>query len=49
MTPTLAVQLYTLREFTKTPTDIASTLARVAKLGYRAVQASALGRSSRRS
>lgn len=39
----LAVQLYTLREYCKTPVDIAATLARVAKLGYRAVQASALG------
>ena len=39
----IAVQLYTLREFCKTPADIAKTLARVASLGYRAVQASALG------
>jgi sugar phosphate isomerase/epimerase len=39
----LAVQLYTLREFTKTPSDIAKTLNRVKKLGYDAVQASALG------
>ncbi len=39
----LAVQMYTLREFTKTPADIAQTLARVKKLGYDAVQLSALG------
>jgi sugar phosphate isomerase/epimerase len=39
----LAAQLYTLREFTKTPADIAKTLARVKKLGYDAVQCSALG------
>jgi sugar phosphate isomerase/epimerase len=35
--------MYTLREFTKTPADIATTLARVKKLGYDAVQLSALG------
>ena len=39
----LAAQLYTLRDFTKTPTDIARTLSRVKEIGYDAVQASALG------
>src|SRR5688572_32942725 len=39
----LAAQLFTLREYTQTPTDIAKTLARVKKLGYDAVQLSALG------
>lgn len=39
----IAVQLYTLREFTKTPADIAKTLARVKKMGYNGVQCSALG------
>jgi sugar phosphate isomerase/epimerase len=39
----IAVQLYTLRDFTKTPADIARTFARVKKLGYDAVQCSALG------
>ena len=39
----LAAQLYTLREYTKTPADIAKTFARVRKIGYEAVQASALG------
>jgi sugar phosphate isomerase/epimerase len=39
----VAVQLYTLRDFTQTPADIATTLKRVRKLGYQAVQASALG------
>jgi sugar phosphate isomerase/epimerase len=39
----VAAQMYTLREFTKTPEDIARTLPRVAALGYRAVQLSALG------
>jgi sugar phosphate isomerase/epimerase len=40
----IAAQLYTLREFTKTPADIASTLKRVRKIGYEAVQLSALGK-----
>ncbi len=39
----LAAQMYTLREFTKTPSDIAATLAKVKKIGYGAVQLSALG------
>ena len=39
----LAVQLYTLREYTKTPRDIAATCKKVAEQGWRAVQASALG------
>lgn len=39
----IAAQLYTLRDFLKTPADIAQTLSKVAALGYRAVQLSALG------
>jgi sugar phosphate isomerase/epimerase len=39
----IAAQLYTLRDFTKTPEDIATTLARVKSIGYDAVQLSALG------
>jgi sugar phosphate isomerase/epimerase len=39
----IAAQLYTLREFTKTPADIASTMKKVRLLGYEAVQTSALG------
>src|SRR5436305_1584150 len=39
----IGAQLYTLREFLKTPDDIARTLPKVAALGYRAVQLSALG------
>jgi sugar phosphate isomerase/epimerase len=39
----IAAQLYTLREFTKTPVDITKTLSRVKKMGYHAVQCSALG------
>ena len=39
----IGAQLYTLREYTKTPPDIAKTLARVKKIGYDAVQVSAFG------
>lgn len=39
----LAAQMYTLRDFTKTPADIAKTLARVKKIGYDAIQVSAFG------
>ena len=39
----IAAQLYTLRDFLKTPDDIASTLHRVAEIGYRAVQLSSVG------
>ena len=40
----IAAQLYTLREHTKTPADIAKTLKRVKQIGYDAVQCSALGK-----
>ena len=39
----IAAQLYTLRDFTKTPADIASTMKKVKQIGYDAVQCSALG------
>jgi sugar phosphate isomerase/epimerase len=39
----LAAQLYTVREFTKTPADFARTLEKVRRIGYRAVQLSAHG------
>lgn len=39
----LAAQMYTLREFTKTPADIATTLTKVKKMGYDAIQSSAMG------
>lgn len=39
----LALQMYTLRESCKTPTDIATTLSRVRRIGYEAVQLSGLG------
>ena len=40
---TIGAQLYTVREFTKTPSEIASTLHKVKSIGYDAVQLSALG------
>ncbi|MBP6962986.1 MAG: sugar phosphate isomerase/epimerase [Armatimonadetes bacterium] len=39
----LAAQLYTLREFTKTPEDIARTMKKVRAIGYEAVQVSGMG------
>lgn len=39
----VAAQLYTLRDHLKTPDQIRSTLRKVRKMGYRAVQASGLG------
>jgi len=39
----IAAQLFTLRDFTKTPADIVRTMTRVREIGYRAVQCSALG------
>lgn len=40
----LAAQMYTLREFTKTPLQIGQTLRKIKKIGYDAVQLSALGK-----
>lgn len=39
----VALQLYTLRDFLKTPTDIAATLKRVHAIGYEAIQISGMG------
>lgn len=39
----LALQLYTLRDFLKTPAEIAVTLAKVKKIGYDVVQVSGMG------
>jgi len=36
-------QLYTVREFTKTPADIEKTFRKVTEIGYKSVQISALG------
>ena len=39
----IGAQLFTLRDFLKTPQEIRTTFARVRKMGYEAVQCSALG------
>lgn len=39
----IAAQLYTLRDFLKTPKDIAQSLHKLAKIGYRSVQVSGMG------
>lgn len=39
----LAVQMYTIRDHTKTAKDLAESLEKIAKLGYPAVQLSAVG------
>ncbi|HOJ09917.1 MAG TPA: sugar phosphate isomerase/epimerase [Clostridiales bacterium] len=39
----IAAQLYTLRDFTRTPADIENTLKKVKKIGYDAVQVSGMG------
>ncbi len=43
MASKIAAQLYTLRDFTKTPDDIRRTLEKVAAIGYESVQLSGLG------
>jgi sugar phosphate isomerase/epimerase len=43
MASQIGCQMYTLRDFTKTPGDLAKTLARVKKIGYDAVQMSGHG------
>ncbi len=44
----LAAQLYTVREFTKTPADITETMKKVAAIGYRAVNSPPSARWTRR-
>jgi sugar phosphate isomerase/epimerase len=39
----VAVQLYTLRDFIKTPEDIAASMKKVREIGYQAVQVSGMG------
>ncbi len=39
----IAAQLYTLRDFTKTPKDIAESMKKVSRIGYKAVQVSGMG------
>ena len=43
MASLIGAQLYTLREFTKTPADIAQTMKKVREMGYEAVQVSGMG------
>ncbi len=43
MTTQIGAQMYTLREYCKTPSDIANTCEKLSKIGFGAVQASALG------
>jgi len=40
---TIAAQMYTVREFTKTPADIAQSLKKIKAIGYDAMQVSAFG------
>ena len=42
----LAVQMYTVRDHTRTADDLATTLARLREIGYEAVQLSAVGAMS---
>jgi len=43
MASVIGAQLYTLREFTQTPADVATTLKKVSAMGYEAVQVSGFG------
>lgn len=43
MTTQIGAQMYTLRDYCKTPSDIAKTCAKLKQIGFGAVQASALG------
>ncbi len=43
MASKISAQLYTIREFCKTPEDIATSLAKVAGIGYESVQVSGIG------
>ena len=43
MASKIAVQMYTVRDFTKTADDFARSLEKIAQIGYKAVQLSAVG------
>jgi len=43
MVSCIGAQMYTLREFTQTPADVAKTLKKVREIGYEAIQVSAFG------
>lgn len=40
---TIAAQMYTLRDFTKTAEDLRSTFQKVSAMGYEAIQISGIG------
>ena len=42
-TPTLAAQLYTIRDHTQTQDDFANSMSKIREIGYTAVQVSAIG------
>ena len=44
MASQIAAQLYTLRNFCKTPADIATSLKKVKQIGFDAVQVSGIGK-----
>jgi sugar phosphate isomerase/epimerase len=41
--PLVAAQLYTIRDFTKTPADLDKSMERIKSIGYKAVQVSGIG------
>ncbi len=41
--PVLAAQLYTVRAFCQTASDLAASLEKIRSIGYQAVQVSAIG------
>ena len=43
MSMSLGAQLYTVREFTKTPEGIEKTLRRIKQMGFKTIQISAFG------
>ncbi len=43
MADRIAAQLYTLRDFTKTPEGVADSLKKVSRIGYKSVQVSGMG------
>ena len=43
MAMTLGAQLYTVRDFTKTPEQIETTLRRIRDMGFKTIQISAFG------
>lgn len=46
MTDRIAAQMYTVRDFTNSPSDLRETLRKISEIGYKAVQLSAVGAMS---